>query len=163
MKTRQLLPLLMFIPLGLMSQSCAEATAVQTDAPEAAPQQKQQQNTQTSIAGKWNLVEMLFDEERLAKDGVTVTKKTAVESTGTQPYLWLKEDGTGEMFMFGEKDSGKWRYDSQSKTLYFSNPNDSGREDGLTVEKLSADSLILSINGQKGNMDPTGLIYIRAK
>lgn len=95
------------------------------------------------IVGEWHLANYQDNMQRSQTDYVQFIKD--VNYLKQNFLLKIGENGKFEKYGFAQVEKGDWELDPQKNILYMWPPNSNGNKDQLYIEKLTPDSLIMSI------------------
>lgn len=95
------------------------------------------------IVGEWHLANYQDNMQRTQADYVQFIKD--VNYLKENFLLKILENGNFEKYGFAQVEKGNWELDPQKNILYMWPPNSDGNKDQLYIEKLTPDSLIMSI------------------
>ncbi len=102
-----------------------------------------QSNPNELIVGSWHLANYQDNMQRSRKDYIDFLR--SVDQLKKNFLLKLSSDGTFEKLGFAQVEKGDWQLDPQKQILYMWPPNSKGKKDALHIEKLTTDTLIMSI------------------
>lgn len=110
------------------------------------------------IVGNWRMADYQDNMPRQPSEYADfITNVTALKQNF---LLALNPDNSFKKLGFSQAETGTWQYDEQNKLLYMWPPGSEQHKDILTVEKLTQDSLIMSIASQ---IDSANQIITRFK
>ncbi len=112
---------------------------------------KEKNNPQSLIVGNWKLAKYEDNMQRSSADYANFIKN--VSALKKNFLLKIKQDNTFEKYGFAKPEYGNWELDKQNMILYMwpNNANDKQR-DKLNIEKLTKDSLIMTVSSQIDSM-----------
>lgn len=103
-------------------------------------------NPENLITGSWKLDKYEDNMPRSMADQADFIN--SVSALKQNFLLVFNEDETFEKYGFSQTEKGYWQYDPQNQVLYMWPPDSEDYKDVLKVEKLTQDSLIMSIATQ---------------
>jgi len=95
------------------------------------------------IVGNWRMANYQDNMQRSQDDYVNFLK--SINALKQNFLLKISEDGSFEKLGFQNPETGNWEIDIQNMKLYMWPKNSQGQKDMLQIEKLTADTLIMSI------------------
>ncbi|MEA3451344.1 MAG: hypothetical protein U9Q83_05515 [Bacteroidota bacterium] len=111
------------------------------------PLNNNQATSQELIVGSWRMADYQDNMQRSQEEYVEFIKN--ISTLKLNFLLKFSEDGSFEKYGFQNPERGNWQIDIQNMKLYMWPNNSQGQKDMLQIEKLTADTLIMSIATQK--------------
>lgn len=110
------------------------------------PLNNNQATSQELIVGSWRMADYQDNMQRSQEEYVEFIKN--ISTLKLNFLLKFSEDGSFEKYGFQNPERGNWQIDIQNMKLYMWPNNSQGQKDMLQIEKLTADTLIMSIATQ---------------